>query len=79
MPQFDELEIRINQVVHECFGLEVDNIHTSFKDLDIDSLDAVELIMAWEETFGIEITDDEADMITNMDQAYQVLKNKIKN
>lgn len=79
MPQFDKLEIRINQVVHECFGLEVDNIHTSFEDLDIDSLDAVELIIAWEETFGIEITDDEAEMITNMAQAYQVLKSKIKN
>lgn len=79
MPQFDELEIRINRVVHECFGLEVDNIHTSFSDLDIDSLDAVELIMAWEETFGIEITDDEAEMITNMAQAYQILKSKIKN
>lgn len=79
MPKFDDLEIRINQVVHECFGLEVDNIHTSLRDLDIDSLDAVELIMAWEDKFGIELTDDEAEMITNMEQAYRVLKNKIKN
>lgn len=79
MPEFDELEIRINRVVHECLGIEVDNIHTKFKDLDLDSLDTVELILAWEEQFGIEFTDDESDTITTMAEAYSVIRSKIKN
>jgi acyl carrier protein len=80
MPQqFTDVEIRINKIVHECFGVEVDNIHTEFRELDIDSLDVAELIMAWEEAFGIEITDDEAEYITNMERAYKVLTSKIQN
>jgi len=78
MSQFNELEIRINRIVHECFGIEVVNIHTKFSDLDIDSLDMIELIMAWEEEFNIELTDRETEMITNMETAYQLLKSKIK-
>jgi acyl carrier protein len=79
MTQFDELELRINQVVEEVLGIQVDNIHTNFSDMDIDSLDAVELIMAWEDKFGIEITDDEAENIRNMETAYKILKTKIQN
>lgn len=79
MTQFDELEVRINQVVEEVLGIQVDNIHTGFSDMDIDSLDAVELIMAWEDKFGIEITDDEAENIKNMETAYKILKTKIQN
>ncbi len=79
MTQFDELELRINQVVEEVLGIQVENIHTNFSDMDIDSLDAVELIMAWEDKFGIEITDDEAENIRNMETAYKILKTKIQN
>lgn len=38
-------------------------IESSFKDLGLDSLDAVELVMGFEEEFGVEITDDAADKI----------------
>jgi NADH dehydrogenase (ubiquinone) 1 alpha/beta subcomplex 1, acyl-carrier protein len=42
----------------------------SFKeDLDLDSLDGVEVVMAIEEEFGIEIPDSEADKITSVDKA----------
>ena len=77
MTQFDELEVKINQVVEDVLGIQVDNIHTNFSDLDIDSLDAVELIMAWEDFFNIQITDDEAEAIKNMESAYKVIKKKI--
>jgi acyl carrier protein len=79
MSQFDELEIKINQVVEEILDIKIVNIHTGFSDMDIDSLSAVELIMAWEDKFGIEITDDEADAIKNMEMAYKILKPKILN
>jgi acyl carrier protein len=44
------------------------------EDLEADSLDLVELIMAFEETFGGEISDDEAQRITTVGQAVSYLK-----
>jgi len=79
MTQFDELELRINQAVEEVLGIQIDNIYTNFSDMDIDSLEAVELIMTWEDKFGIELTDEEADSIRTMEMAYKILKPKIQN
>lgn len=45
-------------------------------DLGADSLDTVELVMALEEKFGLEIPDEEAEKITNVKQAVQYIQEK---
>ena len=49
---------------------------SSLKDLDADSLDAVELVMAIEDAFGIEITDDEAQLVTSVQSAIDLIISK---
>lgn len=70
----------IEQQVVELFKtqLKVESLEltSSLKDLDADSLDAVELVMAIEDTFGIEITDDEAQLITSVQRAIDLIISK---
>ena len=70
----------IEQQVVELFKtqLKVEKLEltSSLKDLDADSLDAVELVMAIEDAFGIEITDDEAQLITSVQSAIDLIKTK---
>ncbi len=49
------------------------------KDLGIDSLDAIELVMAVEEEFGIEITDEEAEKLLTVADLLQCLEGKLRN
>ena len=47
-------------------------------DLGADSLDTVELVMAFEEEFGIEIPDDEAEKITRVKEAVDYIESHAK-
>jgi acyl carrier protein len=47
---------------------------TSFKELDADSLDIVELIMALEEAFDLDIPDEEAEKIKTVGEAVSYIK-----
>jgi acyl carrier protein len=63
---------RITQIIINILGVEEDKIVPSAnfrEDLDADSLDLVELIMAFEEEFGGEISDEEAQKITTVGEA----------
>ena len=54
---------KLKEIIHEQLGSEVDNVTeatTLAEDLQADSLDKVEMIMAAEDEFGIEIDDDSA-------------------
>ena len=53
----------------ECIPLQVDSAANFEKDLGLDSLDVVELVMAFEEEFGIEIPDNDADRIFTVEDA----------
>lgn len=63
---------RVKKIVVEHLGVDADKVteEASFmNDLDADSLDTVELVMAFEEEFGIEIPDDAAEKILTVKDA----------
>jgi acyl carrier protein len=63
---------RVKKIVVEHLGVEPDKVteDASFiDDLGADSLDIVELVMAFEEEFGVEIPDDAAEKITTVRDA----------
>ncbi|MCS5608036.1 MAG: acyl carrier protein [Alphaproteobacteria bacterium] len=63
---------RVKKIVVEHLGVEEDKVSegASFiDDLGADSLDTVELVMAFEEEFGIEIPDDAAEKIATVKDA----------
>ena len=67
----DTLE-KVQAIVVEHLGVEADKVTASasfIEDLGDDSLDTVELVMAFEEEFGIEIPDDAAETILSVGDA----------
>ena len=71
MKMSDVLE-RVKKVVVEQLSVEADQVTESASftaDLGADSLDTVELVMAFEEEFGVEIPDEEAEKITTVKDA----------
>ncbi len=76
----ENIEQRVKKIVAEQLGVNESEIkiESSFvDDLGADSLDTVELVMALEEEFECEIPDDEAEMITTVQQAVDyILANK---
>lgn len=72
----DEVYAKVKDITVEQLGVEEDEVtmEASFRDdLEADSLDLVELIMAFEEEFGGEISDDEAQKITTVGEAVEYL------
>lgn len=68
---------RVKKIVIEHLGVEADKVSegASFiEDLGADSLDTVELVMAFEEEFGVEIPDDAAETIQTVGDAVKFLK-----
>tara|TARA_B100000029_G_scaffold514697_1_gene618501 strand:+ start:5032 stop:5268 length:237 start_codon:yes stop_codon:yes gene_type:complete len=66
------IEERVNKIIIEQLGVNSDQVtaEASFvDDLGADSLDTVELVMALEEEFDVEIPDDEAEKITRVKEA----------
>lgn len=70
---------RIKEIVVEQLGVDADEVteEASFvEDLGADSLDIVELIMAFEEEFDLEIPDEDAEKITTIGDAVNYIKEK---
>jgi len=68
---------RVQKIVVEHLGVEADKVtqEASFiDDLGADSLDIVELVMAFEEEFGVEIPDDAAEKITTVGDAVKYIE-----
>ncbi|HXN06995.1 MAG TPA: acyl carrier protein [Nitrospiria bacterium] len=74
------VEERVKKIIAEQLGVEEEDVtpEAAFvEDLGADSLDTVELVMAFEEEFGIEIPDDDAEKILTVQNAYDYIKEKI--
>ena len=68
---------RVKKIVVEHLGVEADKVTESasfIDDLGADSLDTVELVMAFEEEFGIEIPDEDAEKIQSVRDAYNYIE-----
>ena len=74
--QINVLE-KVKKIVVENLGVEADKVteKSSFiDDLGADSLDTVELVMAFEEEFGCEIPDEEAEKILTVEDAVKYIE-----
>lgn len=71
---------KIRSIVAEQLGVEEEEIkeETSFEDLNADSLDIVELIMALEEEFDLEIPDEDAEKLTTVGAAVAYIREHTK-
>lgn len=71
---------KVKKIIVEQLGVDENDItmESSFiDDLGADSLDIVELIMALEEEFDLEIPDSEAEKITTVGDAVEYIKNNV--
>ena len=72
-----EIAIKIKKIVVDHLGVEEDKVTelASFiDDLGADSLDTVELVMAFEEEFGVEIPEDAAEKIATVKDAIDYIE-----
>ena len=71
---------KVQAIIAEQLGVEKDQVTKDANfanDLGADSLDTVELVMAIEEAFNIEITDETAEKISNLQQAVDFINQKV--
>ena len=74
-----DIEAAVKQIVIEHLGIDESKVTPEAKfidDLGADSLDTVELVMAFEEKFSIEIPDDAAETILTVKDAIDFIQNK---
>ncbi len=75
------VEEKVKNIIVEQLGVEADRVKPEAQfvnDLGADSLDTVELIMALEEEFNIEIPDEQAEKIKTVGEAIDHIKAKVK-
>ena len=73
----DNVEERVKEIIVEQLSVEADKVvpEASFiNDLGADSLDTVELVMAFEEKFGLEIPDEDAEKVTTVQHAVSYIE-----
>ena len=74
-----EVETQVKQIVVDHLGIDESKVTPESKfidDLGADSLDTVELVMAFEEEFGSEISDSEAEKILTVGDAIKFIESK---
>jgi len=74
------VDVKVKDIISEQLGVKKEEIkqESSFiDDLGADSLDTVEVVMALEEEFGIEIPDEEAEKITTVGEAVKYIEEKL--
>ena len=77
----EEVTAKVKEVIVEQLGVseeEVTDTASYMDDLGADSLDTVELVMALEEAFSTEISDEEAEKLTTVDKTVNYIVDNIK-
>ncbi|MGJ8454842.1 acyl carrier protein [Pseudothermotoga sp. U03pept] len=77
----EELMERIKELVAEKLGVDIDEVTADadlIEDLDADSLDLVDLVMAFEDEFGVSIPDEQLEKIRTVRDIFKVLYANIK-
>lgn len=76
----NNVQERITNIIVDLLGVDKDQVVADARfreDLEADSLDLVELIMAFEEEFGGEITDEDAQKITSVGEAVTYISERM--
>jgi acyl carrier protein len=76
-----EVGQKVKAIIAEQLGVKIEEVTDTASfvdDLGADSLDTVELVMALEEEFGIEIPDEDAEKMTNVGEAVRYVEEKAK-
>ena len=74
-----EVTQKVKAIIAEQLGVKIEEVTDTASfvdDLGADSLDTVELVMALEEEFGIEIPDEDAEKMTNVGEAIRYIEAK---
>ena len=75
------VEEKVKHIIVEQLGVDAEEVkaEASFvDDLGADSLDVVELVMALEEEFGLEISDEDAEKLASVKQAVEYIQTNAK-
>ena len=73
----DTAEARVKEIIIDELGVEADKVTSDASfvdDLGADSLDTVELVMAFEEEFGIDIPDEDAEQMRTVGDAISYIE-----
>ena len=74
-----DIEEQVKKIIVDHLGIDESKVESGSRfidDLGADSLDTVELVMAFEEKFGIEIPDDAAETIQTVQNAIDYIQSK---
>lgn len=75
------IEVKVKNIIVDQLGVDAESVKPSssfINDLGADSLDIVELVMAMEEEFGLEIPDEEAEKIKTVGDVITYISGKVK-
>jgi len=75
-----DIQERVKKVICDQLGVEASQVTPEahfVNDLGADSLDQVELVMAFEEEFGLEISDEEAQKLDTVGKVVEYIKNRL--
>jgi acyl carrier protein len=75
------IEQKVKDIIVQQLGVDPEKVKSAasfVEDLGADSLDTVELVMAFEEEFGVEIPDEDAEKIRTVGDAVAYLKEHVK-
>lgn len=72
----EDSQKKVVAIIADKLSIPTENItlESTFKDLGADSLDIVEIVMAFEENFGIEIKDEDAEKIKSVGEAVSLIQ-----